>query len=82
MVDKVKNPYREMSDDSLIGRASVSGAAQGALIGEVTRRLKVCPPRPSRRRAADDLRAAALKLAGDIPGDNRKASLETCRVSM
>ena len=29
-----------------------------------------------------DLRAAALKLAGDIPGDNRKASLETCRVSM
>jgi len=29
-----------------------------------------------------DLRAAALKLAGDIPGDNRMASLETCRVSM
>jgi hypothetical protein len=49
MVDEVKNPYREMSDDSLIGRVSVSGAAQGALIGEVTRRLKVCPPRPSRR---------------------------------
>jgi hypothetical protein len=28
-----------------------------------------------------DLRAAALKLADDIPGDNRKASLETRRVS-
>ena len=40
MVDEVVNPYREMSDDSLIGRANVSGATQGALVGEVTRRLK------------------------------------------
>jgi hypothetical protein len=40
MVDAVNNPYRKMSDDSLIGRASVSGAAQGALVGEVIRRLK------------------------------------------
>jgi integrase len=29
-----------------------------------------------------DLRAAALKLSGDIPGDNRTASLETRRASM
>ena len=28
-----------------------------------------------------DLRVAALKLSGDIPGDNRKASLETRSVS-
>jgi len=28
-----------------------------------------------------DLRATALKLSGDIPGDNRKASLETRSVS-
>jgi hypothetical protein len=41
MVDQVANPYREMSDDSLIGSANVSGpAAQGALLGEIIRRLK------------------------------------------
>jgi len=40
MLDKVDNPYRELTDDSLIGRASVSGATQGALVGEVIRRLK------------------------------------------
>jgi hypothetical protein len=57
MVDEVVNPYREMSDDSLIGRASVSGAAQGALVGEVTRRLK---------NSVDEQNRASMALANRI----------------
>ena len=57
MVDEVSNPYREMSDDSLIGRANVTGNPQGALIGEVTRRLKV---------AVDEQNKASTALANRI----------------
>ena len=36
----------------------------------------------ARVKAFERLRAAALKLSGDISGDSRKASLETRTVSM
>jgi hypothetical protein len=34
------NPYRDFSDDALIGRMNDQGAGPNAILGEVTRRLK------------------------------------------
>ena len=57
MADEQPNPYREWSDDLLITRASHTGASQGAMVGEIMRRLKV---------AVEEQSAASNALAGRI----------------
>ena len=61
MPDEVPNPFLDMSDNSLIGRANVSGAPQGALVGEVIRRLKDSVDEQNRASAALAKRITDLK---------------------
>jgi hypothetical protein len=39
-VPEQPNPYREWSDDTIVGRAAITGSGQVPLLAEMTRRLK------------------------------------------